>query len=60
MFCKLVNEFWNFHVKNKILEYSKRLCIFLHKILSFEKRKFENYNIFTNYIISVKKAKVLW
>jgi hypothetical protein len=35
------------------------LVFFLHTILSFEKKKFENLNISTNNIISVEAAKVI-
>jgi hypothetical protein len=55
-----MNGFWDFYVPNFIIfQYSKRVCIFLHTFLFFEKSKYENYNFFTNNIISVENANVL-
>ncbi len=52
MFCKLINKFGNFHVENKIfLNISKDYLFSFTKVCLLK-------NIFTNNIISVKKAKV--
>ncbi len=39
--------------------YSDRFSIFIHKVLYFEKKILENFNISTNNLISVEAAKVL-
>jgi len=57
MFCRIINKFWRFHLKNKIF-------INIHKdnVFSFTIFFYLNYiyDIFIDNVISVKDVKILW